>query len=600
MSFDWYVDSVSGSDSNDGSEASPFATSAKVVSVLANGESIAFARGGTYDRLNLASFNTITVAANGEGALPIFRSDVEVDPSDWSLSAHGDAGGVVYEISWDHSITSVISRIGMWVDDVRPTRVASVALCAATPGTFYSPSDGSLPSNDPCTIYYHPTGSTNPTSDGKVVDITLVGQGITHGANCNISDVYGLRNAHDNGSIWTDENGSVWNRMFCDDGTKHNCLLPDTATDIICAATDDATAAESSLVPFTAYKPDPSASSGVYTRLGVHGLRSGTNPAADAFYAHGSPNDWVSISLDQCWSRKLGVATTGWWIVRGTSVSMTNHSICCCDRAFALQTDASVIRRMLIQDTKNVAASITKIGATATHDFRDIAAYMQNPTNTAEIQVIEGGHDVNVTECTFVSVGSGNVRQLYCENQTSNFDISKCIFAINGNSYPFWLDGATTYTSDFNIFLVASGAFRIRRTDISGFVQTLALHQSINSKDLNSVYAVGTDQTAGNANALWLGYTEAAGGTSLSTIGPAAGDFRINPSARVYKADGTAMVGTFADESTPITEAGQQTHWNPNTRTVVNTPATRWPVFPDSRSEILTYLNDPTAWDYYP
>ena len=131
--------------------------------------------------------------------------------------------------------------------------------------------------------------------------------------------------------------------------------------------------------------------------------------------------------------------------------------------------------------------------------------------------------------------------------------------------------------------------------------QTLADWQTATSgQDANSVYILPADQVAGGANALWLGYTEAAALTDLATIGPAVGDFRINPSARVYGGDNTAYIGTYADGTTPITEAGPQLHWNWNTRAAVAGPPTRWPDVPETLAESRTYISDPAAWNFYP
>jgi len=150
------------------------------------------------------------------------------------------------------------------------------------------------------------------------------------------------------------------------------------------------------------------------------------------------------------------------------------------------------------------------------------------------------------------------------------------------------------YVGDYNVFQGIADSQPV--FGIDGLVSSsFANWQTISgNQDLNSVWLRGSDQTAGNANAFWLGVS------TNANAGPADGDWRINPNARVYNAAGTALTGVFADGVTPITTAGPQEHWNYNNREVVSGPPTRLPYLPSSKAEERTFINDPRGWNYYP
>ena len=117
--------------------------------------------------------------------------------------------------------------------------------------------------------------------------------------------------------------------------------------------------------------------------------------------------------------------------------------------------------------------------------------------------------------------------------------------------------------------------------------------QAASGQDANRVFLKHADQVSGNGIAFWLGVSSGA------NAGPADGDWRINPSARVYSGSGTQLSGVFADGTTPITAAGPQEYYNFNTRSVTSGVPVL-PTLPTSLSEYRTYIEDPTAWDFYP
>lgn len=128
----------------------------------------------------------------------------------------------------------------------------------------------------------------------------------------------------------------------------------------------------------------------------------------------------------------------------------------------------------------------------------------------------------------------------------------------------------------------------------SSIYSSLSTFQAASGQDAHSVYVKLSEQVSGNGIALWLGIASGA------NAGPADGDFRINPAARVYNGAGAMLSGVFSDGVTPITAAGPQEHWNYNLRSVVAGPITRWPILPATIAEMRTYVENPNLWNFYP
>ncbi|MEO1281325.1 MAG: hypothetical protein AAFV69_06280, partial [Pseudomonadota bacterium] len=130
----------------------------------------------------------------------------------------------VYEIA--HTVETDIRAAewpGLWVDDERMTHVASVAACDATPGTFHvlSPSNQSA-----TTIYVHPPGSTNPTTDAKTYEATTRKAGLWFYATpyAEVENIHARRNHCSYGAICL---GRYNKARGCrtSDGNTHNLFM---------------------------------------------------------------------------------------------------------------------------------------------------------------------------------------------------------------------------------------------------------------------------------------------------------------------------------------------------------------------------------------
>jgi hypothetical protein len=152
---------------------------------------------------------------------------------------------------------------------------------------------------------------------------------------------------------------------------------------------------------------------------------------------------------------------------------------------------------------------------------------------------------------------------------------------------------ATGYSGDHNVFFSFSGNTDDPFIHYNGSLysyKSLAGFQTASGTNANSVYTKYADQTSGNTYAFWLG-------TKNGTGGPEVGDFRINPTCRVFDSAGTARTGTFTD-GVSVTLAGPQTHWDYNTRASVAGPPTARPTLPTTIAQMRTLVNAPAAWVY--
>jgi hypothetical protein len=115
----YYVSSSTGSDGNPGTQASPFATIAKAVSMtLTAGDSVLFKRGDTWREVlnplcSGAPGNPITFADYGGGAKPKFwgSNQIAVNDGQWV-----NQGGNVYTHSYSQQVNSVLANQSFLID----------------------------------------------------------------------------------------------------------------------------------------------------------------------------------------------------------------------------------------------------------------------------------------------------------------------------------------------------------------------------------------------------------------------------------------------------------------------------------------------------
>jgi hypothetical protein len=226
--FDLYVDSVAGSDSNDGtSESAPLATlsaAQTAAQTIGDGVRIGLKRGSYWaDTIQFGNINDALCGAYGSTSDPL----PEIDSTD--QAANGGFSAVsgttnVYQISWNHTLNQNDEYHFVFEDGDRLTFVSDETACDSTPGSYTY--DNASPQTNPITIKVHPKGSTDPASDGKTYRITARDQSIfMQGDNCVIEGIHGTKNAQGGGSFKiTGKNGTIKN-CLATWGNKHHAFV---------------------------------------------------------------------------------------------------------------------------------------------------------------------------------------------------------------------------------------------------------------------------------------------------------------------------------------------------------------------------------------
>lgn len=210
--FQYYVDSVGGSDSNDGlTPATAFQNVSAVQAIRNLGGIVPFTqinlkRGGTWSGaaaklfLDVANLK-ITDYGSPSDPLPKIDSRVSLAAGSWSAT-----GGTVNVFQYAFTgLTAQASQHNIWENGTRLVRTASTAACDALPGSYYVPAEASWSIGVPTNIYVHPTGSNSPITNGRTYTTQGVDWCIYIGSesssSCRVYNVEVMGGCHHNGNI---------------------------------------------------------------------------------------------------------------------------------------------------------------------------------------------------------------------------------------------------------------------------------------------------------------------------------------------------------------------------------------------------------------
>lgn len=470
--FDYYIDSVAGSDSNAGTSASAsWATLGKLTSAsaLRNNVRIGLKRGGFWrEFLDVNSYTGVYVGAYGAGPMPeICGADV-ASSDGWALT-----GGrtKAYNRPWANSIT--LGFIQLWEDDVAMMWVSSEATCESTPGSFYV----SNTLANPATIYYHPTGSGNPASNGKVVEITRWDGGL-HGAYFTPGALTAVgiccsKPGHNNGALVA----STAIDCLAVDGLKHNLGSPDARRCVAWRAASGAGRTGQSLwVGFAA--------DGTGVTIRAEQIYCVDGPTADAFLSHTSnpakPTTAVNLTNVYAYNCAQGAA---------------------CSDSLALNVDGAFFERVAIGIGPNNSIGVNNLsnitfiptsadgsapGTTynravnnsvtaAVVTIRDLRCYLEGEA-TAGFIVAQGYASLDVQYSTFVGSGAGAHVAIYSALPLSGGIISKHNVATGCDTFYQLYGTATVSESDYNVMHFGSAA--IDNTILNTNYTTFAAYRS--------------------------------------------------------------------------------------------------------------------------
>lgn len=575
-----HVDSVAGSDTNNGTTpALSVQTLTKAATLLTAGHKLGLARGSYWrEQFNIPAEN-INIAIYGTGAMPVIDG-ADVVVGTWTQP---DAGTYpdVWSIAWSRAIIGTVNEpLGLWLNGVRPALQTTLANLQANGGWHTT---SLMAVNSTVSI----KSATDPNSSGDLYEIgkrqfafnghsttLLATRTAIYLGPIEVKRCLGHYNA---GSFGLGSAAKVLLR----DGTIHHSVTEATST-------EDSIATEYSPQIInalcTAYRSVGTGFAHTFRRCMalLPGAASRLTNGASGFYAHGSsPSTIQKLTVEACLTR--GAALAG---ADATTLEVLNGY---CEDAYGptialgLTNTTSTIRRLLGWDTNGTPnnggqGSIRRTNAAIGLTVEDWACYIAGfpVLNTA-------AGSATFTNCSTVS------RNLFGWNSGAP-TLNYCVLQ-GGRS----LDVLTGFTGDFNVYyFVGQAAPQFNMNGVTYGGLNMTLWQAGSGQDANSVFLKHADQVSGNGIAFWLGVSSGA------NTGPAAGDYRINPSARVYNGAGATLSGVFADGVTPITRAGAQTHYDFNLRSVVAGPPTRYPTLPATIAEMRTYLESPTGWNFYP
>jgi len=587
--YDFYADSIRGSNGNPGTGVSPLQT----IAALKVAES-GFGAGGEYGLFcgsvwrEMFAPNNAPALIDGVGdgvALPVIDGADVIDPSAFTPSTHVDAGGVTYEVVlsrdpsgvWIGGDTYMLWESGAWL--IRKTSVASVA---ATPGSFYMPSP--VVSSTPAVAYVHPYGTTDPRTDGNVYEYSRRSSGIEtwNHTGTVVSDIHIRRGC---GAYGTARGGkdADWRRVLLACGGKHNIVAKSgLMSDVIAfdAEVDrKVLLSDNGQLSFTWYDSDPRGYTYRMDRcmcinpVGRYGAGPIYSHGSSGYkYASGQINAFINVR-----GGTIEFASFSDSLDIEDYVSLDDISLDCIRVPLNSAIPISVNRSLINHSpTTSDGSLITAIAAGAvpgsTFLVQDCCLYAKNSAVTVFGVRQQRPCTANFSHNTMVFDSFANA--IYF-NDAKDCVVERniIVFRKTGTNSAVNVAGSTgqPLSIDYNVYCQVLGGIGWRAIDLTWYY-SLAAWRAATGFDQHSV-VLDAAQTA-----------------QLFYGDPATGDFRLNPGCTLTFTDGTPIVG----------DAGARAHYSWNAKSVVDGPPQQWPLPPASEDQCVQYLLDIPAWDFYP
>lgn len=559
---DWFVDSVAGSDSNNGtSSATSFATLAALSSAVSSQptKTIVALKRGSHFREDLSQ--SVTSAfdyGNMSDPLPIIDgSDVVTG---WTVNG-------TYATVWEKTTTTAEGgRPRIFEDGALMTWAADVATCATTAGSRVLLEEGGT-----VTLQIHPSDGGNPNTNGKTYEVTMRRSPILLGSNCSLKGIHSQRAVSNNGCIEMGMNAYL-ERCLAVDGSKHNMLIGSgDLVDVIAVRTDDLTPAQPAQAYIVGFGGVNSISGHSFnmTRCGVMSDRSGTQLGV-AFIDHGSTGGeaYTDVNLTQCWavdcqsdfqSYSVAMNAQGYYL-ENVSSFMGSFS------------DALTISNAQVNltqtDNLGTGRSTTGLSGSFYAHFTDIVIYaLTSPNGLFRATSAFNGGDLNLTNVAVYSVNPGQIALADTEGWSSGtLELNGNIFISNNGGSTIQVPSGVTYTGNHNSFGAPLGSLTGANFKWHGgsALIGLASWRSASGQDANSL--------------------EFNPGANLFPGGASGGDFRLGGNVVP-----TALKGI---------NAGPQHHWDWNARAQASGAPSRWPIVPKTLADAIAYVKNPASWNW--
>lgn len=481
----YYVDSVNGDDGNNGtSPYTPFRTFSALPALIGN-ENISLACGSMWlEQLDI-SVDGVRIGAyvppqTGATAQPIIDcSDVVTTWLDSTDRA--DANTNVYSKAITTNTTGTITFINIFENAANLVNVSSLALCQSTVGSYFVSSHTSATP----TVYIHPTGSTDPDTNGNVYRVTTRRHAITAANRINIIlfDLEMRRPLHHDGVAKTGRNSTIHNCTFVDGNLHHLLFGGGSLVEDCTFGNTNHTTSQTHLV----FNEDTPNGLDVTIRGCSFSVPVYRNTAV-AIYGHSNiSGSFGELVVEDCTFTRVGIAINV--SAQVASLVATNNTATDCNEflrasaAIVYTLSGNVYESLSSSSFKPVntnaaGATINLTGDTYRVGSTNLGAIGVFHSNT--ILTIEASHVETVVNASApVSVNSGLTGvALTINNSTIKSTNTQLV-----ND----LSAATVYVADNNTFCASADADNFAARWHNTNYNTLAAWRSATGQDANSV-----------------------------------------------------------------------------------------------------------------
>lgn len=439
----YYVDSVSGSDSNDGTTPQrPFQTISKLVAADGVGprSSWMLASGSTWREAIIVPRDGMKVESYGEGTRPLLDCSGLVLPTAWSKSG-GYASVYQATVALDVAGAVTPTWVSAWESGTRMVRASSVANCDATPNSYFPSSDSAAS----ITLYVHASDGSNPGTGSKFYEYSRRVAGLDSRGAIGVQHIgiWTRRQLGNDGSLVMGKYGYAEN-CLATEGSKHNVYSRTGSQLVNCEAVDRYYPALSdSLFVFNENTP---AGEGIsYT--GCYAHSTAPDGAADGFYGHyNTSGSFGSVKFKDCNTKNLrrGIYAEGG--VGAVTVDGGSHIANTSAHIFAntsLSVTGTTFREAGNYNVWMFAAGITLTLDRVVSDGKDFYGDKANQTITATNSVF-GPTDIPLfltgSGCTvnahYNTFGLVTQQYIFCEG-TVNADHNSYVTPAARGNYAF-------------------------------------------------------------------------------------------------------------------------------------------------------------------
>lgn len=560
--FNRYVDSASGNDSFDGlTPATAKQTFAGAVAVLSLGMSLGLARGSNWPETLSVPYTGFRSGVYGSGAAPILLGWQTITPGSWVRH-----DSVTYPNVWSRSLTSEgggegTLTAGLDEDGVLLPWRASIAAVesAGASGWFTSTRESAT-----YTAYIY--SATDPNSNGKVYRhkyrTTSIKGGPASLAAVRTADVVGPLEADGFRGHYNFSGGpGSQSRLLVRNGSGHHITTCGNLTDAMMVGFDTSYLQS----PLAVYLADGRGQRVDLTRVHIPGDSSWQQ---SGLFAHNTSTatPWDSVNADQCIVQGV---TSGVSLASGVSQTITNTAV--------LDYSASGI----ICPPCPLTVSRFQCRSANTSGGSRVAVDGSSPNPAVQNVLVEDSVFYWATGNSSGCLRGGPAGSSYTFRRSVIYSDASNFFAFTGaNSMSLTVENCiiVVLQAGTRFLSMASGLTYVGSNNLwvgggNGWNYNGTFYAAANLAGFQS--ATGQE----------VGSIRSASATGLFSGNPADGDFRL--------------AGSGLGATATTMGVGPANYWNHNTRSVTSGPPYKWPILPSTLIAQRSWLDNPTAYDWY-